>query len=66
LSKLQLSSTVHALHVHLPYWLVTLLSTVVATLPWIQYSHRFRLRALLIATTLIAVIVGTIVIAARQ
>jgi hypothetical protein len=45
--------------VYFPNWLATSLAAVVAILPWIRLSNRFSLRALLIATTLIAVLLGT-------
>ena len=37
-----------------------------AAAPWIRWSRRFSLRTLLIATTLVAVVLGLIVYAARQ
>ena len=42
-----------------PYWFATLFFTVLATLPWFRW--RFSLRTLLIATTLVAVVLGLIV-----
>src|SRR4051812_6330714 len=48
-----------------PYWLLVLLSTLLTTAPWIRWSKRFTLRTLLIATTLVAVILGAIVYAAK-
>jgi hypothetical protein len=50
--------------VFLPYWVLIILSTVSSVFPWIQSPHRFSLRTLLIATTLVAVVLG-IVVAAR-
>jgi hypothetical protein len=47
----------------LPYWFGVLLSATFATLPWIP--TRFSLRTLLIATTLVAVVLGLIVFATR-
>jgi hypothetical protein len=41
------------------YWLLTLAATVVATFPWLPW--RFSLRTLLVATTLIAALLGSIV-----
>jgi hypothetical protein len=42
-----------------PYWLLTAISGITAVLPWIR--RRFSLRTLLIATTLIAVVLGLVV-----
>jgi len=45
-----------------PYWSLVTLSVVLASLPWVRhFSYRFSLRTLLIATTLIAVVLGLIV-----
>jgi hypothetical protein len=49
----------------LPYSSLVLLSATFATVPWIRWSKRFTLRTLLIATTLVAVILGAIVYAAK-
>jgi hypothetical protein len=52
-------STVSALFVSVPCWYcVTVLATLVAV-PWLRY--RFSLRTLLIATTLVAMVLGLIV-----
>jgi hypothetical protein len=48
-------------NVALPYWAVSLPTATLAVAPWIQWSKRFSLRTLLIATTLIAVVLGIIV-----
>jgi hypothetical protein len=48
-----------------PFWFAILISIMAATLPWIQWSLRFRLRTLLIATTLVAVVLGLICYAVR-
>ena len=50
-------------NVILPYWFPVLLSTALATAPWIRW--RFTTRTLLIATTLVAVVLGVIVWAVR-
>jgi hypothetical protein len=42
-----------------PYWFPVLISGVLAAVPWIRW--RFSLRTLLIATTIIAVVLGLIV-----
>jgi hypothetical protein len=41
-----------------PYWLLVLLSTLLAAAPWLRWSNRFSLRTLLIAMTLVAVVLG--------
>ena len=38
-----------------------LVSATIAAAPWIRWSKRFTLRTLLIATTLVAVVLGVIV-----
>jgi hypothetical protein len=49
--------------IQLPYWFLTLLFAATAGLPGIRW--RFTLRTLLIATTLVAVVLGLIVWATR-
>ncbi len=49
----------------LPYWPVVLLAAVLAAAPWL-HRLRFSLRTLLIATTLVAVVLGLVVWAARK
>ena len=53
------TSRIGVVNVHLPYWLVALSSAVLATLPWLP--GRYSLRTLLIATTLVALVLGMIV-----
>jgi hypothetical protein len=49
-----------------PIWLLVAALVVVAALPWLPWwSRRFSLRTLLIATTLIAVGLGTVIYLAR-
>jgi hypothetical protein len=48
-------------HVAIPIWLLLLVSAAFAIAPWIEWSRRFSLRTLLIATTLVAVVLGSIV-----
>jgi hypothetical protein len=48
----------------IPHWFPTLLFAAFAALPWLPFK-RFSLRTLLIATTLIAVVLGIIVWVAR-
>jgi hypothetical protein len=52
-----------SLTVKAPYWLVTLLIAASGVAPWIRW--RFSLRALLIATTLVAMVLGLIVAVLR-
>jgi hypothetical protein len=44
----------------IPYLLIALLACALAALPWVEWSRRFSLRALLIIATLIAVFLGMI------
>lgn len=53
------SSTKTVVWMH--HWFPILLTTTFAGFPWIKWSWRFSLRALLIAMTLIAVVLGLIV-----
>jgi hypothetical protein len=48
-----------------PLWFLSLLTGIVAATPWINWSKRFSLRTLLIATTLVAVVLGLIVYVVR-
>jgi hypothetical protein len=50
-------------YVQAPHWFPVSLATTLAALPWIHW--RFSLRTLLIATTLMAVILGLIVYAVK-
>jgi hypothetical protein len=54
-------SDVHWLYVFVPHGLPIFATVAAALTPWIIRTHRFSLRTLLIATTLIAVILGLIV-----
>src|SRR6478735_1369740 len=47
-------------YLKLPHSLYALVFATIAAVPWIHWSTRFRLRALLIATTLVAVALGVI------
>jgi hypothetical protein len=43
----------------IPYWFLTAITAVLAATPWLPWwSNRFSLRTLLIATTLLAVVLG--------
>ena len=44
----------------IPYSLVVLLASTLVVVPWIKWSPRFRLRTLLIAATVIAVLCGIV------
>jgi hypothetical protein len=46
----------------LPYWALTLLAAILATVPWLPWSNRFSLRTLLIVATLVAVVLGVVVL----
>jgi hypothetical protein len=47
---------------NLPHWFVVVLLASIAPIPWLPWSKRFGLRTLLIATTLVAVALGVIVL----
>jgi hypothetical protein len=49
----------------LPYWFLVLFAMVLVAVPWIRWSKRFSLRTLLIATTLVAVVLGLIIWSVR-
>jgi hypothetical protein len=57
--KLGWKSDAKLLIVPVPYWCPVLLAAALATAPWL--TRRFSLRTLLVATTLIAVVLGLIV-----
>jgi hypothetical protein len=44
-----------------PDWFVILIATTLGVCPWIRWARRFTLRTLLIATALVAVVLGLIV-----
>ena len=46
-----------------PFWCLVLLTIALSALPWLRY--RFSLRTLLIATTLVALVLGLVVWAVR-
>jgi hypothetical protein len=48
-----------ALTLQAPLWFPTLICAIGATLPWV--SVKFSLRAMFIATTLVAVVLGAVV-----
>jgi Ca2+/Na+ antiporter len=50
-----------------PSWFLILLSSTLATVPWLKrITWRFSLRTLIIATTIVAVVLGLVVFAARK
>jgi hypothetical protein len=49
----------------IPIWIPTLIAAVLASMPWMS-KRRFSLRTLLIATTLVAGVLGLIAYAARK
>jgi hypothetical protein len=51
--------------VAVPYWFSYLIAGALTAAPWISSLRQFSLRALLIATTLVAVVLGLIVWAGR-
>jgi hypothetical protein len=54
-----------AYQIIIPYWLLFFFTLAVAALPWIRWSKRFSLRIALFATTLVAVVLGTIMWSSR-
>jgi hypothetical protein len=51
--------------VSVPYWLSMSFIAMLSTFPWMPWSWRFSLRTLLIATMLVAVVLGLIVYTLR-
>jgi hypothetical protein len=50
-----------------PYWFVILITAAAAAVPWLPWwSNRFSLRTLLIATTLVAIVLGLTIYAIRN
>jgi hypothetical protein len=50
----------------IPYWFLLVIGGTCTAVPWIRWSSRFSLRTLLIATTLVAVLLGMFVYVTRQ
>jgi hypothetical protein len=48
-----------------PYWFPVVMTVSWAVIPWVPWSRRFSIRTLLIATTLLALMLGAIVYAVR-
>ena len=55
----------HVVVASLPLWILVVIGSLLAVAPWISRRTRFSLRTLLIATTLVAVVLGLIVWAAN-
>jgi hypothetical protein len=55
----QYASMTDTSDIHVPFWLLIIATIVLGSFPWLP--HRFSLRTLLIATTLVAVVLGLIV-----
>jgi hypothetical protein len=47
---------------NLPFWLLTITTAATSVAPWLRWSKRFSLRTLLIATTLVAVVLGLVIV----
>ncbi len=47
--------------IEVPHWFLIIISGTISVLPWIRPSRRFSLRTLLLATTLVAAVLGLIV-----
>jgi hypothetical protein len=56
-----LRDRVYLRSLQIPIWFLAGLSGVLAATPWIRWFHRFSLRTLLIATTLVAMMLGLLV-----
>jgi hypothetical protein len=51
--------------VSFPHWFADFLFLALAVSPWIRMPNRFSLRTLLIACTLVSVLLGALLVAAR-
>jgi hypothetical protein len=49
--------------IFIPHWFPVVVFAAISATPWIRWSRRFSLRALLIATALVAVVLGLILLA---
>jgi len=58
---IKLKWTPYVIQLYLPNWILLVLTTAVAAIPWVPWPRRFTLRTLLIATTLVAVVLGLVV-----
>jgi hypothetical protein len=48
-----------------PYWLLALATAITAAIPWKPWNWRYSLRALLIVMTVVAVLLGLVIWAAK-
>jgi hypothetical protein len=49
----------------LPHWFLSLTITLLAGIVWVPFKSRFSLRTLLVVTTLVAVVLGLVVLSTR-
>jgi hypothetical protein len=56
-----LERTPRLLRLDVPFWFIVLISLALAAAPWLRTRWRFSLRTLLLATTLVAVVLGLVV-----
>ena len=56
----------YGLLIRVPVWCCESILILVAALPWLRWSDRYSLRTLLIATTLVAVVLGLAVWASKK
>jgi hypothetical protein len=50
---------------YLPFWFLVIGAAALSAMPWLRWQKRFSLRTLLIATTVVAALLGAIVYAIR-
>jgi hypothetical protein len=62
LSETQMPMGEHLWDAWFPHWFASIVAVIFAATPWIRWSNRFSLRTLLFATTLVAVLLGLIVL----
>jgi hypothetical protein len=48
-------------NIRCPQWFLVVIAAIIGLIPWLPLSNSFSLRTLLIATTLIAVVLGAVV-----
>ena len=59
----ELISTAQRTDISFPHWFAAIIGLLFAGAPWLRLRKQFSLRILLIATTLVAVVLGLIVAA---
>ena len=64
-SKFEWRWSAIGIYCRVPFWFPVLGAAVCSLLPWVGRARRFSLRTLLVATTLVAVVLGAIAYAAR-